>query len=245
MTMSTPAPSAGTPDPTAPDGRVGIFRWPVIALVLLTITAGYTDGYSLSRFDVFIANQSGNIVRAGMGLFGEYDAWPLALLSMLGFALGAMLAWLLGIPAARLGWTLVRVRLLTASVILGIWWLVILLVSDEGQKGVACALLGGMALGVLASVMTKVANTPIQPTFQTATVLNSARGLIEWLAGRGATESAGRRLAVLGIMTIVCYAAGGALGAFAVRVGPTAVFIGLFLPAIALILTRPDAKPPQ
>ncbi len=240
--MATPSPAGNTPDPTAPDGRAGIFRWPVIALVLLTITAGYTDGYSLSRFDVFIANQSGNIVRAGMGLFGEYDAWPLALLSMLGFGIGAMLAWLLGIPAARLGWTLVRVRLLTASAILGIWWLVILLVNDENQKGIACSILGGMALGVLASVMTKVANTPIQPTFQTATVLNSARGLIEWLAGHGSTESSGRRLAVLGLMTIACYAAGGALGAFAVRVGPTAVFIGLFLPAIALILTRPDAQ---
>lgn len=243
--MTTPSPAASDPDPTAPADRAGIFRWPVLALVLLTITAGYTDGYSLSRFDVFIANQSGNIVRAGMGLFGEYDAWPLALLSMLGFGIGAICAWLLGIPAARMGWTLVRVRLLTASAILGIWWLVILLVNDDSQKGIACALLGGMALGVLASVMTKVAGTPIQPTFQTATVLNSARGLIEWMAGHGATESAGRRLAILGIMTIVCYAAGGALGAFAVRVGPTAVFIGLFLPAIALILTRPDTKTPQ
>lgn len=244
MTMTTPTPS-GSGDPTAPVGHVGIFRWPVLALALLTLTAGYTDGYSLSRFDVFIANQSGNIVRAGMGLFGEYDAWPLALLSMLGFAVGAMLAWLLGIPAARLGWTLVRVRLLTASAILGLWWLVILVVSNDSQKGIACALLGGTALGVLASVMTKIADTPIQPTFQTATVLNSARGLIEWMAGHGATESAGRRLAVLGIMTILCYAAGGALGAFAVRVGPTAVLIGLFLPAIALILARPDANPQQ
>ncbi len=238
--MTTPSPTSGTPDPTAPPGEAGIFRWPIVALVLLTITAGYTDGYSLSRFDVFIANQSGNIVRAGMGLFGEYDAWPLALLSMLGFGIGAMLAWLLGIPAQRLRWTLVRVRLLTASAILGVWWLVILLVNDDSQKGIACSILGGMALGVLASVMTKVANTPIQPTFQTATVLNSARGLIEWLAGRGSTESSGRRLAILGLMTITCYAAGGALGAFAVRVGPTAVLLGLFLPAIALILTRPD-----
>ena len=243
--MSDPAPASGEADPTASRGQSGIFRWPVIALVLLTLTAGYTDGYSLSRFDVFIANQSGNIVRAGMGIFGEYDAWPLALLSMLGFSIGAMFAWLVGIPTARMGWTLVRVRLVTASIILGIWWLVILVADNDSQKGIACSILGGMALGVLASVMTKIANTPIQPTFQTATVLNSARGVIEWLTGKGSTESSGRRLAVLGILTIFCYAAGGALGAFAVRVGTTAVLIGLCLPVIALVLTRADSHSEQ
>lgn len=233
-----------TPDPSAAIGRAGIFRWPVVALALLTLTSGYTDGYSLSRFDVFIANQSGNIVRAGMGVFGEYSAWRLALLSIFGFSLGALLAWLLGIPAARRGWTLVRIRLIAASALLSIWWLTVLVVGNNDEKGIACSLLGGMALGVLATVMTRIANTPIQPTFQTATVLNGARGVVEWLAGRGGNVAAGRRLAVLGGIAIVCYAVGGALGAFAVRIGPTAVLLGLVLPAIALLLTRPDASSP-
>ena len=237
---TTPA----APDPADAIGRTGLFRWPVIALALLTLTSGYTDGYSLSRFDVFIANQSGNIVRAGMGIFGEYAAWRLALLSMAGFAIGAMIAWLIGIPAARRGWTLVRVRLILASALLGIWWLTVLVVGNNDEKGIACSILGGMALGVLASVMTKIANTPIQPTFQTATVLNGARGLIEWMTGRGSEASAGRRLAVLGGIAIACYALGGALGAFAIRIGPTAVLLGLVLPAVALLLTRPDPPTP-
>lgn len=231
--------SASVPeDPTAPAGRVGRFRWPVIALVLLTITAGYSDGYALGRFDVFIANQSGNIVRAGMGLFGEYDAWPLALLSMTGFAIGAALSWLLGVPAARRGWILIRVRLLVAAGVLGLWWVAVLVIGNNDQKGIVCSLIGGMALGILASVVPEIAGTPMQTAFQTGTVLEGARGLVQWIVAKGELKAVGRRLAMLGALTILCYALGGALGAFAIRLGPTAVLIGLLLPVVALVLTR-------
>lgn len=226
--------------PPVGSSTVSIFRWPVVALALLTLTAGYTDGYSLSRFDVFIANQSGNIVRAGMGVFGEYPQWHLALLSMAGFAVGASGSWLLGIAAPRFGWTLVRARLLAASALLGVWWVTVLLVGNNDEKGIACSILGGMALGVLATVMTRIADTPIQPTFQTATVLNGMRGLVEWATRHDSERSAGRRLALLGVLTVGCYAIGGAMGAFAMRIGPTAVLLGLLLPTLALTLTRAD-----
>ncbi|HAN70072.1 MAG TPA: hypothetical protein DCQ36_00550 [Actinobacteria bacterium] len=236
--MTTPP----TDDPTAPAGRVGLFRWPVIALVLLTVTAGYSDGYALGRFDVFIANQSGNIVRAGMGIFGEYDAWPLALLSMTGFAIGAVLSWLLGVPGARRGWVLIRVRLLATSLVLGLWWVAVIVVGNNDQKGILCSLVGGMALGILASIVPEIAGTPMQPAFQTATVLNAARGLVQWVVGKGELEAGGRRLALLGALTILCYGLGGALGAFAIRLGSTAVLIGLLLPVVALLLTRREGS---
>lgn len=231
-------------DPTAPAGRVGLFRWPAIALVLLTVTAGYSDGYALGRFDVFIANQSGNIVRAGMGIFGEYDAWPLALLSMAGFAVGATLSWLLGVPAARRGWVLIRVRLLATAAVLGLWWVAVLVIGNNDQKGIICSLVGGMALGILASVVPEIAGTPMQPAFQTGTVLDGARGLVQWVVGRGELEAGGRRLALLGALTILCYGLGGALGAFSIRLGPTAVLIGLVLPVVALLLTRRELPAP-
>lgn len=238
--MATP-----TPDLTDPPERRGSFRWPVIALALLTFTAGYADGYSLSRFDVFIANQSGNIVRAGMGIFGEYAEWRLALLSILGFAVGAGLSWCAAIPAMRFGWTVLRVRLLVASTLLAVWWLVALIGGDSSNTGFAATLLGAMALGILASAMTSVAGTPVQPTFQTGTVLNGARGLVLWAAGDASASQAGRRLVTLGALMILTYALGGAGGALATRTGSTALLVGLLLPVAALLMTRPAATTPS
>jgi uncharacterized membrane protein YoaK (UPF0700 family) len=239
MTMALP-----TSDPTDPPERRGSFRWPVLALALLTFTAGYADGYSLSQFDVFIANQSGNIVRAGMGVFGEYSEWRLALLSILGFAVGAGLSWSVPVPSVRFGWTVLRIRLLVASVFLAAWWLLALVGGDTSNTGVAAALLGAMALGILASAMTSVAGTPVQPTFQTGTVLNGARGLVLWAAGDATASRAGRRLVVLGALMILIYALGGAAGALATRTGATALLIGLLLPVAALLMTRPAPATP-
>lgn len=227
-----------TSDLTDPPARRGSFRWPVIALLLLTFTAGYADGYSLTRFDVFIANQSGNIVRAGMGIFGEYPEWRLALLSILGFACGAALSWFMAVPALRFSWTLLRVRLLLASMLLAAWWIVSLLVGDSAGAGVATALLGGMALGILASAMTSIAGTPVQPTFQTGNVLNGARGVVLWATGDATAARAGRRLVILGALMVITYAMGGAAGALATRAGSTALLIGLLLPVAALLTTR-------
>lgn len=238
--MATP-----TPDLTDPPEHRGSFHWPVIALALLTFTAGYADGYSLSRFDVFIANQSGNIVRAGMGIFGEYSEWRLALLSILGFAVGAGLSWFVALPAVRFGWTVLRIRLLIASGFLAAWWLIALIGGDTADTGFAAALLGAMALGILASAMTSVAGTPVQPTFQTGTVLNGARGLVLWAAGDAHASRAGRRLVFLGGLMILTYALGGAAGALATRAGATALLIGLLLPVAALLMTRPATTTPS
>ena len=218
-------------------------RRPTASALVLAAVAGYVDAFVYLRVaDVFIANQSGNIVRAGMGIFGEYDAWPLALLSMTGFAIGAVLSWLLGVPGARRGWVLIRVRLLATSVVLGLWWVAVILVGNNDQKGILCSLVGGMALGILASIIPEIAGTPMQPAFQTATVLNGARGLVQWVVGTGELKADGRRLAMLGALTILCYGLGGALGAFAIRLGSTAVLIGLLLPVVALLLTRPEGS---
>lgn len=230
--------TAPTSDLTDPPERRGTFRWPVVALILLTFTAGYADGYSLTRFDVFIANQSGNIVRAGMGIFGEYSAWRLALLSILGFACGATLSWFMSVPAARFRRAVLRVRLLLASGIIAAWWLTALLVQDTADSGVAAAILGGTALGILATTMTNVAGTPVQPTFQTGTVLNAAQGLVQWAVGDASQARAGRRLVTLGAAMILTYALGGAAGALATRAGSIALLIGLLLPVAALLTTR-------
>ena len=180
-----------------------------------------------------------------MGIFGEYSEWRLALLSILGFAVGAALSWFVALPAVRFGWTVLRIRLLIASGFLAAWWLIALIGGDTADTGFAAALLGAMALGILASAMTSVAGTPVQPTFQTGTVLNGARGLVLWAAGDAHSSPAGRRLVILGGLMILTYAVGGAAGALATRAGATALLIGLLLPVAALLMTRPATTTPS
>lgn len=231
-------------DPTEPLGTGGAFRTPVLALAVLTLVAGFFDGYALSTFDVFIANQSGNIVRVGMGIFGEYSAWDLAVIAIAGFTAGATIAWLLAMPARRLDWSLVRVRLAAATIALVLWWAIAAL-TDGDPHGYACAILGSVSMGILASVLTRIADTPVQATFQTATLLNGSRGVIQWILGSDALASAGRRMALLGLMSITCYAVGGALGAFGAKTGTTSLIVGIVVVVATLVLTLQDRRAPQ
>lgn len=221
------------------------FRAPVIVLAALSLTAGFADGYSLTHANVFVANQSGNVVRVGMGAVGAFDAWPLALCSIVGFAVGGLIAWTLTRSAARTQVTLVRVRLLTVMALIVLWWLGMLLISGQGTDVVA-ALLGAAAMGVLASVMTRVAGVPVQTTFQSATVLRSAEGAAEWATHADPQHRTGRTLALLSLITLTAYAGGGALGALAERTlttGSVAVLMMPVLLGIALVLVHRPAAP--
>jgi uncharacterized membrane protein YoaK (UPF0700 family) len=221
-------------DPTANASES--FRAPVIVVVLLTLTAGFADGHCLTRSDVFVANQSGNVVRIGMGLVGEYSQWPLATLSMLGFGLGAMVAWLLGRLAARRPRSLIRLRLLTVCLLVIIWCIALLAFDDD--RGITSALIGAITMGVLATVITKVAGVQAQTTFQSATVLRSAQGLLAWITHADPVHHTGRLLALLGALTLTCYAAGGALGAVTAGLGPAALLIVLVPLVGALLLVH-------
>lgn len=221
---------------TDPQADGSQFRAPVLVLALLTITAGFADGYALQRFDVFVANQSGNVVRIGMGLVGEYAAWDLALLSMCGFAVGGMLAWLLNRAASRTGWPLIRLRLATVLAAVAVWWLMVSFVDAGRGIGLLSAFVGAVGMGVMASVLTRVAGVRTQPTYQSATVLSSAQGLLDWLTDADPATRSGRSLALLGALTLVCYALGGALGAVSARsMGADAILL-LLLPLLAAVV---------
>ena len=73
------------------DSQAG-FRFPFLTLALATGVAGILDAFALTRYDVFVANQSGNIVHVGMGLVGHDPSWPASVASMVGFASGAGVA---------------------------------------------------------------------------------------------------------------------------------------------------------
>lgn len=221
------------PLPPSTDGpRAWRFRSPALALALLTVVAGFADGHALSRFDVFVANQSGNIVRIGMGLVGDYQAWQDALVSVIGFALGGVLGWWLTRLSTRYSWSLVHARLIATAVLVIAWFIAAALSGPVWLL----ALTAAAAMGVMAMVLTHVAGVRAQPTFQSANVLSSGVGLAEWLTGE---SSQGRTLVLVGGLTVVCYGVGGALGALTASGGPAALLIVLaVLAVVTALLTR-------
>ena len=227
--------------PADDTARSQVFRAPAVVLALLALTAGFADGYALTRFDVFVANQSGNIVRVGMGLAGEYSAWDLALLSILGFAVGGLASRLLAGAAMSRGLPVHVVRLIAVAVLVTAWWVLVIGVGEQQQAGRISAFVGAAAMGVVATILTHVAGVRAQPAFQTANVLSSAQGLLDWAAHTDPVERRGRQLAAVGGLTIACYAIGGGTGAWAAQLGPSALLFVLLPLLGCLLLSRRSA----
>ena len=224
--------------PADDTGRGPVFRAPVIVLALLAVTAGFADGYALTRFDVFVANQSGNVVRIGMGVVGEYAAWDLALLSMLGFAAGGMASWLLARVATARGLPVHVVRLFAVAVLVLAWWVAVIGVDERQEAGRLSAFVGAAAMGVVATILTHVSGVQAQPAYQSANVLSSAQGLLDWLLRSDPVHRTGRLVALVGGLTLGCYALGGALGAAMAGLGPGAVLVVLAPLVASLLLSR-------
>ena len=218
------------------------FRAPALVLALLSLTAGFADGYALTVADVFVANQSGNVVRIGMGAVGEYPAWDLALLSMLGFAAGGMASWLLARAGDARHLPVPVMRLLAVVVLVLAWWLAVIGVDERQESARLSAFVGAAAMGVVATILTRVSGVSAQPAFQSANVLSSAQGLLAWASHSDPEHRTGRRLVALGGMTLACYALGGGLGAVAARTSASALLVVLALLIGCLLLARRSAK---
>ena len=227
---------------TSPPGSGGSrFRLPVLALALLTIVAGFADGYALIRYDVFVANQSGNIVRVGMGLVGNYSAWDLAVAAMLGFGVGAMIGWQLRSWAGERITLLVRGRLLAVATLIAAWAVVVVTANSSRSVGLASAFLGATAMGTMASVLTHVAGVQAQTTFQSATITRAAQGVLDWAARRDPAHRTGRTLALISAMTLACYAGGGAVGSVMAGLSAITLLLALLPLTVVFSLIRSDA----
>lgn len=226
--------------PTPPSSDGSRFRLPVLVLALLTLVAGFADGYALIRYDVFVANQSGNIVRVGMGLVGNYTAWDLAVAAMLGFAVGAMIGWQLRRWAGERITLLVRGRLLAVATLIAAWAVVVLMANSSPAVGLASAFLGATAMGTMASVLTHVAGVQAQTTFQSATITRAAQGVLDWAARRDPAHHTGRTLALVSTMTLACYAGGGAIGSVMAGLSAVTLLLALLPLAVVLSLVRRD-----
>lgn len=231
------AQSIAQSDPSAGNAA---FTRPALALALMTITAGLADGFALSRFDVFVANQSGNVVRLGMALVGSFTTWGVTLGAVLGFMAGGAVSWAVrrtrrNEPRSTAGFRLAATLALT--VVAGA-------TVAAGAGPLVFAVVASAAMGVLATVLTHIGSVPTQPGFQSANVLATAEGALDWLFRTDPAGRRGRLLASIAAMTVLCYVAGGALGALAERGAGMAAFLGL-LPLVVCLGLIARARAPR
>lgn len=213
------------------------FRYPLLALALTTAVAGLIDAFTLLRYGVFTANQSGNVVHVGMGLSGRFPQWLVAAASIVGFGLGGVAAGRL----RRLSATSPPVTELVGVItVLALWAMAdILLDSGRGERRyqVLLAALAAVGLGLLARLFVRTAGVKTSTTYQTSTVLNATRALSEWIGSRGHSPDAARRW-MLGLVGIAGYAVGGAVGAVAQRSGAWVFVFAIAVVAALLAVVR-------
>lgn len=219
------------------------FRQPVLALALATGVAGYVDAFSLLRYGVFVANQSGSLIHLGMGLAGHFPVWPAALASIVGFGLGGGLAHLLrrrveshrrAPPGPQLS--------VVIGVLLG--WAGLEQALAVRQFGLAqrvpLAAVGAVGMGMLAVLFVRTAGVKTTTTYQSGTVLNTGENFVNWLRRRDRHRPGNRRW-LLGFVGTGCYAAGGGFGAL-VTPWPVGVFAGA---VVALVVLLTIVRPPR
>lgn len=218
------------------------FRFPLVALGLTTAVSGLVDAFTLLRYGVFTANQAGNIVQTGMGLGGQFPAWPAASASIVGFGVGAVV----GARLRRTARMPPPAAELTGVIVAAAVWAAADVALDSGAGGAGYRALltttSALTLGILARLFLRTAGTKTATTYQSGTVLSAADGLAGWIRSGGRWGSAARKW-TLGLLGIGCYAGGGAVGALAHH-WPAAVFaLTVAILAVLLAIVRPS--PPR
>lgn len=207
------------------------FRYPLVALALTTALAGLVDAFTLLRYGVFTANQSGNIVHVGMGLSGRFPPWLTALASIVSFGLGGVAA----VRLRRFSRPLPPVNELLGVVVVLALWATADVLLDSGSRDrthrILLAALAAFGLGMLAMLFLHTAGIKTSTTYQTSTVLNTAQALSDWISRRGRSAGAARRW-MLGLIGIGGYAVGGGIGAVTQR-----SLAWVFVLAIAVVAT--------
>jgi uncharacterized membrane protein YoaK (UPF0700 family) len=177
--------------------------------------AGALDAFAFIRYGAFVANQSGNAVFLGIGPLGEHPAWPASAASLVAFAAGAgTVHWL---PGRAHRWTPATVKLVAAEIAMLLWAILNLALGFGRHGATSCVVLtsaGALAMGALATLLTRTAGVATTITCQSGTVAKTGEHAVRWLAGDGPRARLGT---FLGLLTISSYAAGGALGALAQR----------------------------
>ncbi|WP_327010483.1 DUF1275 domain-containing protein [Dactylosporangium sp. NBC_01737] len=236
--------SAAGDSPAA--GERAAFRAPFLALALAAGVAGILDAFALTRYGVFVANQSGNVVHVGMGLVGHDPSWPASVASMAGFATGAGVAFRLrgrGGPDHRSP-AAVELCMTIGALLL---WAGIDVALDRGPvagvRWVVLVVIGGFSMGCMSALMVRSAGTAVNATYQSGTVAKTGERIAAWITGTGPARTGARHASLLGSIGIAGYATGGGVGALTQRhpVWTFAVAVSI----LCMLLLSLTARRPQ
>ncbi|MFJ8832250.1 YoaK family protein [Micromonospora aurantiaca] len=220
------------------------FRHPLAALVLAVVTAGALDAFAFLRYGAFVANQSGNAIFLGMGPAGGQPTWPVSAASIVAFATAAGLVNLLRRRTRPTAAPLVDIAVTEAAMVV---WTLLNLALAYGRHGTASRVLlaaaGAVAMGSLTTVATRTAGIATPITYQSGTTTKIGERAARWLFGPAADRGRARRGTLLGLLALVSYSVGGAVGTLAQHQPRWVPLWGTLALAVLILLLRRHRRP--
>lgn len=229
------------------DDTAGLPGWGPRVAVVLAAVAGYVDAVSFSQlFGVFPANQSGNVILAGIAIGnGDWGQLWRPVLAIVAFGLGVAVAVALTDrwdpqPRRRvlvlvelvllIAYTIPAVRVVTSHPMVG------------GPGAAALLLVGAVAMGVQTDAVRRVAGRQVATTYQTGAITRLAETAIR--AVRGTTPSSDRAGVTVALLTVVLlgYLGGAAIGQFVGRHWRGALIVPCVVLGLLLVLDLARAR---
>lgn len=227
-----------TAAPASPTG----LRLAVSITALLAAVSGCVDVVSLVYAEVFVANQTGNLVVVAAASLSDGNRVVLALTALVAFTLGVLLAAVgrRGLRT-RFGQRAARETLLAIEVVLvaaaGLVWRDPL--ATHPRLLVPIGLLA-LAQGIQAVLLTRLLGRGVRTVAVTGPLTDALVGAVETAGTPMAERDPARRgLMRIAIATPAGYALGAALGALVVRTGlHLGLVVAVLLATAAAVLAR-------
>ncbi len=222
--------------------RASSFRLAVVLIATLAAVSGAVDVVSLVYAEVFVANQTGNLVVVAAGSLTSADRVALAVVALVCFTIGVVLAAVVRrVLLPHVSLTVVRETQLAIEVvlILAAGMLMAFTPSDRGLRLLAPVGLLALSQGIQAVLLTRLLGRGVRTVAVTGPLTDAiVAGVESW--GRTTPPDGHRRhLVLLAVATPAGYAVGAALGAVAVRGGAhVALAAAVVLSVIAALLAR-------
>ena len=227
-------------EPSRPDESPPALSGALVTAMVLAAVAGFLDAHLfLNVTEVFVANQSGNVVLLGMYLGeGNWISAAGSAVALGAFAVGVMVATALHVKRRARGLQLrpdimlgvESVLLVALALVLAFWHPDREPTPTPGHLPLLA--LGGLAMGLQTTVLGKVGSTAVATTYESGSVVRVSEQAVlgSWTDD---VEARRRHLSVLGVLlaVIASYAGGAALSA-----GIGAEPLLLLLPAAALVV---------
>jgi uncharacterized membrane protein YoaK (UPF0700 family) len=225
-----------------PAPRPGSFRLAVALIATLAAVSGAVDVVSLVYAEVFVANQTGNLVVVAAASLSSPDRVALAVTALVCFTLGVVMAALMRrAMRPRFSLTATRETQLAVEVVLVVAAAVLLAVtpSDRGLRLLAPIALLALAQGIQAVLLTRLLGRGVRTVAVTGPLTDAIVQGVEAWGQRSAPGGNRRRLVLLAVATPAGYAVGAALGAVAVRYGAhIGLVAAVLLSGVAAVVAR-------